>query len=215
MTALTTQLWYQIYRVRLLVSVDVACLAFLLDEVSLTIISPSSADGLDIRYSTERYLLPHEQEVITVRKHPALLVPPAVVLVSDLVIVILFSIGVLAVGSIYVIIAWAALAPLFVYVLIAVARWYVTYLVITERRLIYVRGVETRKVGMLALQNAERMTFSRSILGRLFGYGTFIINPVGQIQRLRKITYLPYPEQLYLEVCSLLFPDDSDQYLEY
>ena len=49
----------------------------------------------------------------------------------------------------------------------------------------------------------------RSLGGRLFGYGEFIIESAGQDQALRNIPFIPYPEQLYVEVCKLLFPDEE------
>jgi hypothetical protein len=51
------------------------------------------------------------------------------------------------------------------------------------------------------------MSFQRSALGRLLGYGEFIVESASQEQALHTINFLPYPEQLYLEVCGLLFPD--------
>jgi hypothetical protein len=50
------------------------------------------------------------------------------------------------------------------------------------------------------------MTFQRSFPGRVFGYGTFVLESAGQGQALSKVDFIPYPEQLYLEVCDLLFP---------
>jgi hypothetical protein len=47
----------------------------------------------------------------------------------------------------------------------------------------------------------------------MLGYGTFILESAGQDQALSTVDYIPYPEQLYLEVCSLIFKplkDDGD-----
>jgi hypothetical protein len=56
------------------------------------------------------------------------------------------------------------------------------------------------------------MSFQRTTMGRLLGYGQFILESAGQDQALRIVDYLPYPEQLYLEVCGLIFKgkDDDD-----
>jgi hypothetical protein len=51
------------------------------------------------------------------------------------------------------------------------------------------------------------MSFQRSAMGRVFGYGEFIVESAGQEQALSSVNFLPYPEQLYLEICGLLFPD--------
>jgi len=53
------------------------------------------------------------------------------------------------------------------------------------------------------------MTFRQSFLGRILGYGTFILESAGQDQALSNVDFIPYPEQLYLEVCELLFPNQD------
>jgi uncharacterized membrane protein YdbT with pleckstrin-like domain len=73
--------------------------------------------------------------------------------------------------------------------------------------MILVSGFAVRKVAMMPLARVTDMSFRRSALGRLLGYGEFIVESAGEEQALRSIDFLPYPEQLYLEVCGLLFPD--------
>jgi len=62
---------------------------------------------------------------------------------------------------------------------------------------------------MMPLTKVTDMSFNRPPMGRLLGYGTFIVESAGQDQALRTINHLPYPEQLYLEVCGLLFKDQG------
>jgi hypothetical protein len=47
-------------------------------------------------------------------------------------------------------------------------------------------------------------------MGRLLGYGNFIVESAGQNQALRIVDHLPYPEQLYLEVCGLIFQEKEE-----
>jgi hypothetical protein len=54
------------------------------------------------------------------------------------------------------------------------------------------------------------MSFQRSTLGRILGFGEFILESAGQDQALRIVDHLPYPEQLYLEVCGLIFKDKGE-----
>jgi hypothetical protein len=66
---------------------------------------------------------------------------------------------------------------------------------------------------MMPLSKVTDMSFQRSTMGRILGYGEFILESAGQDQALRIVDHLPYPEQLYLEVCGLIFKDkdaDSD-----
>ena len=60
------------------------------------------------------------------------------------------------------------------------------------------------------LTKVTDMSFQRSSLGRVPGYGEFILESAGQDQALRVVDHLPYPEQLYLEVCGLIFEDKED-----
>jgi uncharacterized membrane protein YdbT with pleckstrin-like domain len=88
----------------------------------------------------------------------------------------------------------------------------VDYFIVTSHRMILTEGLITRKVGMMPLAKVTDMSFQRCFMGRLFGYGTFVLESAGQDQALSTVDHIPYPEQLYLEVCGLLFPskDSAD-----
>jgi hypothetical protein len=62
----------------------------------------------------------------------------------------------------------------------------------------------------MPLSKVTDMSFQRSSLGRILGYGEFILESAGQDQALRVVDHLPYPEQLYLEVCGLIFKDKEE-----
>ena len=151
--------------------------------------------------SVNRYLLPHERSCITVRKHPAELAGPLILVSGGLV-----AAGELTRRSVRPKIVWGAYLPVLLYFLQRVAAWQATYFTVTDMRMILVSGFMVRKVAMMPLARVTDMSFRRSALGRLLGYGEFIIESAGQEQALRTINFLPYPEQLYLEVCGLVFP---------
>jgi hypothetical protein len=71
-------------------------------------------------------------------------------------------------------------------------------------------GILTHKVNMMPLAKVTDMSFQRSAMGRLLGYGEFILESAGQDQALSNVEYIPYPEQLYLEVCGLIFKDKEE-----
>jgi uncharacterized membrane protein YdbT with pleckstrin-like domain len=104
-------------------------------------------------------------------------------------------------------IGWGLLVVRLVWMAIA---WAVDYFVVTPQRMIFTSGVLTRKVATVPLAKVTDMSFQRSFFGRLFGYGEFILESAGQDQALRTVDYIPYPEQLYLEVCNLIFPSRAD-----
>lgn len=168
----------------------------------MRLISPGANPPADV----DRYLLPHEQEVITVRKHPAVLLAPFAWAVVGLVIAALATETVLRHESGLTWVIWAVWGIVLLRFLWAAVNWAVDYFVVTSHRFILTSGLFTRKVAMMPLVKVTDMTFKRSFLGRMLGYGTFILESAGQDQALSTVDHIPYPEQLYLEVCSLIFP---------
>jgi uncharacterized membrane protein YdbT with pleckstrin-like domain len=171
----------------------------------MRLISPGANPPADV----DRYLLPHEQEVITVRKHPAVLLAPVAWAVIGLVTVAVLSDTLLRHDSALTWIVWAIWGLVFLRFLWAAINWAVDYFVVTSHRFIQTSGLLSRKVAMMPLVKVTDMTFERSTLGRMLGYGTFILESAGQDQALSRVDHIPYPEQLYLEVCSLIFPNND------
>jgi uncharacterized membrane protein YdbT with pleckstrin-like domain len=160
----------------------------------------------------DKYLLLHEREhqVITVRMHPAVLLAPVAIALAGLIAAVVLNGTALKNQHVLMTIVWVGWILLFLRALVAAATWSVEYFVVTSRRMILTSGLLTRKVAMMPLNKVTDMSFQRSLPGRLFGYGEFILESAGQDQALRNIPFIPYPEQLYLEVCDLLFPSKDD-----
>jgi len=158
--------------------------------------------------SVDRYLLPQErsQRVITVRRHPAVLIVPIAVTVAGLVGAFLLSATLLRTNAPLRDVVWILWIGLALYLIWKAVNWAVDYFVVTSQRIMLTSGLFTRKVGMMPLGKVTDMSFQRSFGGQLFGYGEFIIESAGQDQALRNIDHIPYPEQLYLEVCEMLWP---------
>jgi uncharacterized membrane protein YdbT with pleckstrin-like domain len=172
----------------------------------MRLIAPGGNPPADV----DRYLLPHEQEVITVRKHPAVLLAPVAWAVIGLILAAVLSDTVLRHDSGLTWIVWAIWGLVFLNFLWAAINWAVDYFVVTSHRFIETTGLFSRKVAMMPLAKVTDMTFQRSVLGRILGYGTFILESAGQDQALSKVDHIPYPEQLYLEVCSLIFKPSKE-----
>ncbi|MFI0354330.1 PH domain-containing protein [Actinomadura sp. 9N407] len=155
--------------------------------------------------SVNKYLLPHETQVITVRRHPAVLMLPVGLVLAGLIIAGVLSNTVAQVTA-WIWWGWLILLAWFVW---QVAEWSVDYFVITNQRMLLTTGLITRKVAMMPLAKVTDMSFRRTITGRMLGYGEFVLESAGQDQALNKVDYLPYPEQLYLEVCEMIFPNKN------
>ena len=87
------------------------------------------------------------------------------------------------------------------------ARWRVDRFVITSVRVLTVAGLLNRQVSMLPLRKLTDMSYQRSSLGMLLGYGEFVIESAGEAQGLRRVQFLPHPDVLYLQLSELLFAE--------
>ncbi len=158
-----------------------------------------------------RYLLPNEQQVITVRRHPAVLIGPSALALGGLLAAAVLSATVLHGNDPLIAIVWLAWLVLFVRLVWRAVNWAVDFFVVTSSRILLTSGVLTRNVAMIPLTKVTDMSFKRTVPGKLFGYGEFVVESAGQDQALRNIDHIPYPEQLYLEVCGMLFGSNDDQ----
>jgi uncharacterized membrane protein YdbT with pleckstrin-like domain len=160
--------------------------------------------------SVNKYLLPHERQVITVHQHPAILIRPIFEVLIGLAIAGWLSSSIAHGNNTVILIIWIVWAVLVVRLGIKVWQWSVDYFVVTSQRFILTTGIVTRKVNMMPLAKVTDMSFQRSAMGRILGYGEFILESAGQDQALSNVDYIPYPEQLYLEVCGLIFKDKEE-----
>src|ERR1700729_566026 len=160
--------------------------------------------------AVNKYLLPHEHQVITVRKHPAVLIGPISILLAGVLIAVVLSTTLLSHSKQGILILVLVVVCLFLYLGFKTWEGAEDYFVVTSDRMLQASGVFTRKIAMMPLVKVTDMSFQRSTLGRLLGFGEFILESAGQDQALRNIDHVPYPEQLYREVCGPVFPGKPD-----
>ena len=153
-----------------------------------------------------KVLLPHERQVITVRFHPAVLIRPVAETLAGLALAGLIT-TIAHVNHTILLVVWLAWLVLVFRLLFAIYSYLEEYFVVTPQRLLLAEGVFRKTVNMMPLSKVTDMRFERSTTGRIFGFGTFIVESAGQEQALHKIDHLPFPEQLYIEVCGLIFKD--------
>jgi uncharacterized membrane protein YdbT with pleckstrin-like domain len=160
--------------------------------------------------AVSKYLLPREVQVATVRMHPAVLLPVGSQALLGLLVAGVLS-ATLARGSHLVLaVLWIAWGVLLLRLVWKAINWAVDYFVITTERLLLTTGLLTRKVAMMPLSKVTDMSFRRSFGGRILGYGEIIVESAGQNQAIDRVDFIPYPEQLYLLVCGMLFPSSSE-----
>ncbi len=159
------------------------------------------------RAQVEKYLLPNEEHVATVRRHPAVLIVPTAQAVIGLLVAFALTATLLRGRGVLIWIVWGLWGLVLLRLVWEVWNWAVDYFVITSKRILLTSGVFTRSVAMMPLTKVTDMSFRRSFAGRLLGYGEFVVESAGQDQALRTIDHIPYPEELYQRVCERIFPD--------
>ena len=90
-----------------------------------------------------------------------------------------------------------------------VADWYYDRFILTNKRIMAVSGMVTRTVAMMPLLRVTDMKYEQSALGRVLGYGTFVVESAGQDQALRTVKHLPNPNELYLRIVEEMYEPEA------
>jgi hypothetical protein len=153
------------------------------------------------------YLLPSERIVMSVHRHPVLLVPALVAVAASAAIVGLQSEGVIP-GRGAVLGAVAAVLTVSCgWLAWMVLTWSQCYFVITRSRLMLIRGGLRRSMSFLLVKDVADIRVGRNAIpGMRYSFGslTFIRS---EDARPWKVNGMPYPAQLYLELADLAFPE--------
>lgn len=153
-----------------------------------------------------RYLLPQERRVIAVRRHPVILSGFLAFLASAVGAAGLLTAArrkdVAALRG-----AWGASGIALFLAGIRLYAWLNSYIVVTDARLLYVKSFAGIKVSAIPVSDISSIDLRQPLLGRLFGYGTLVINSPGSALKIR---FLPYLEQIYLEIYGLLVPGSEE-----
>ena len=136
-----------------------------------------------------KVLQPEEQVLVIGRLHWAIYLRAMLILLLA---------AALAIGAFWVPnaqgqrVAWFAAAALAVLGLLAfLAAWirrHATEIVVTDKRVIYKRGILSRYTVEMHMSKIETVDVEQGIMGRLLGYGTVLIRGTGSgIEPLRRI----------------------------
>jgi uncharacterized membrane protein YdbT with pleckstrin-like domain len=152
----------------------------------------------------DEYLLPTERRVIRLRKHWAYMLnhinSTALFLLACVVGERLLPDSVLIDNLAF----YLALVAVLRFTLLTIL-WWIERIVITDKRVMLAEGIITHRVAMMPLGKVTDLTFERSLGGRMFGYGTIVVESAGQIQALNKIEHMPQPEEVYEALSELVF----------
>jgi uncharacterized membrane protein YdbT with pleckstrin-like domain len=159
----------------------------------------------------DEYLLDTERRVIRVRRHWAVLIWDTFEAAALLAICVLVSY--VLPPSLWVVqnVLWYAALLVILRFAYHVIEWWVERLVVTDKRFVMTTGVFTTKVLMMPISKVTDLTYERTAIGRMMGYGTMVVESAGQIQALNRIDYLPRPEEFYDTISELVFGDKQKQ----
>ena len=156
--------------------------------------------------SLARYLAHDEQVVLEVRRHPAVLARPVLAAVAVTAIGVVIGVVLTPDTRRDPIDTICGLVVLF-FILRALWRvweWWVDRVVVTDQRIFEISGVLTRTVASMPVGRVTDMTYRRTILGRLLGFGEVVVESAGQEQGLSSIDHLPHPDHFYRTITSLV-----------
>jgi hypothetical protein len=154
----------------------------------------------------DEYILPTERRVIRARLHPVVVVHKVLL---ALVLFVLLALGATSLPRNAVLdnVFWYAALAVLLTASVQICEWWVEKVVVTDKRVMRTRGLLTYHVDMMPLTKVTDLTFQRTLLGRLLGYGTLYIESAGQVQGLEQLSFLPDPEEVYEALSELVFGD--------
>jgi len=158
---------------------------------------------------TDQYLLRSERMIFSVRRHWAALAEVGGLLAIYWVAA-LIVLGVLGSVQFLRLIALCFMFFSLCWFAWQVLDWRIERFMVTNRRVLLISGILTRNVAIMPLMKVTDLTYQQSPLGRVLGYGSFILESAGQQQALSRVDFLPQPAKRYHQVSGLLFGTDID-----
>jgi membrane protein YdbS with pleckstrin-like domain len=153
----------------------------------------------------DRFLLPGERVVVDVRQHWGVVAGPVAAVVGGLVLVLWVDAHVRLDGGPIARALWLLWFVSVGWLLFQLWQWRHDRFIATDKRLLLDYGIFTTKVAMMPLTKVTDMSFQRSVPGRVFGWGRFILESAGQDQALRQIDWVPDPDHTYRLICAEIF----------
>lgn len=158
-----------------------------------------------------RFLVHGERMVVVHRPHWSSLTGTFFALIAGLIITV--AVGFTAPAKLGAVTnaTWYVLLAMALYTAASVWMWSRDWFVATDQRLIWRRGIVNQKTAMMPLSKVTDMSFNQPVIGRVLGYGVFVMESAGQEQALRVIPYIPHPEASYRAICGELFGASDEE----
>ena len=157
------------------------------------------------RSGMQKYLLDGEQLIIADHQHWAKVAREIALFVVVAVLVLALDTSLPATAGSVVNLLWCAVIVLAGWTAWKVALWRKNWFVATDKRMLLNHGLINVDVAMLSLTKVVDLTYARSTMGRLLGYGTFVRESAGHHQSLRAVEWVKKPEMNYNKLCAAIF----------
>ncbi|MBT0769107.1 PH domain-containing protein [Kineosporia sp. J2-2] len=158
--------------------------------------------GPGVPKELDRYLVPGEDVVFLLRRHWVVLAEPFLTTMFGLLVLAVLSAWVDGGVETALTLVWLLVLSR---LLVAAWEWWYELVVATDKRLMLVHGVITRKVDIMPVSKVTDMRYDRSVTGRALGYGKFVMESAGQDQALSTINYIPDSDLHYQQISQLIF----------
>lgn len=154
----------------------------------------------------DKYLASGEKVMFSCRQHPVILVKPVVLWVLAILVgsLVGFASSPSTSQGFTDRLAGFLVLGITVYSAVKVAQWWWARYVVTDQRVLFVEGIIARKVSSVPLEKVTDTTFSRTVWGRLIGYGDLLLDSPGERPGLDTLFHLPKPDEVYRLVASLV-----------
>ncbi|MFY9616046.1 MAG: PH domain-containing protein [Candidatus Dormiibacterota bacterium] len=156
-------------------------------------------------------LLPGEQRVLQVNRHPLVLVGRSYLVVGLGLILIVVAALVPVTGTLLEL-RWFAILlvalVVFVFLDVQYIRWRAESYTITDQRIITRRGVISRFSRAIGLSRVQDVTTYQGLFGRVFGYGTVEVETAGR-DGAEALTFVPRPMEFRNAIYESLQPPGS------
>jgi membrane protein YdbS with pleckstrin-like domain len=152
-----------------------------------------------------RFLLDGERVVVDVRQHWFVIAGPVLWTVVALFVVMWVDARVRVDAGAIARVLWFAWFIMLVWMVFQIAQWRHDRFIATDKRLLLDYGLITQKIAMMPFIKVTDMSYHRTVPGRIFGYGEFILESAGQDQALRKVEWVPHPDATYRIICAEIF----------
>jgi membrane protein YdbS with pleckstrin-like domain len=162
-------------------------------------------------HDPEQYLLPSERRVVRIRRHWTVVAWD--VLEAVILVVVAKMIAYLVPAGVSVVqdVLWYVTLLIILRMGYKLFEWWDEKFVVTDKRFVLITGVLRTRVAMMPLSKVTDLTYERSAMARMLGYGTIVVESAGQIQAFHRIEHLPEPERVYDVISELVFGDRKAQ----